>query len=156
METGGSSCMGRRDVYGYHGLILALALLFSPSLAFSGALSGEAVVAVASGEIRSMTTGPAAGDIALRLSLVLSEVYFSVIIEEIYRDPAKEGEPSVESAHILTGRELSQQIGTTKLTELHFVRWVSASEAKLRNGDVQFIIERLSRGKYDVRRSSAP
>ncbi len=112
----------------------------------------RAIEPIVNPKVRYVSTGPSGAGPLLRLTILLSEVYYSVVVEEIFEDPLKEGEPSIESAHLLTGAALGGPLGFSKLTQLGFVRWHSPAEAELANGDMRFILTRTGRGAFSIRR----
>lgn len=126
--------------------------LASVAVAQGADLEARKIDPIANPNVRFSTVGPYGSGPLLRLSLLLSEVYYSVAVEELYEDPLKEGAPSVEAAYLLPGRSIAVLLEESKLTQLQFVRWRSPVEVELTNGDLRFLLRRTGPGQFEVRR----
>lgn len=79
-----------------------------------------------------------------RVSFLLSEIYYSLIIDEIEHNDTKRPREYIKNSYFVNGFELSRKLDIPhkRITSLDFIDWKSKTEFKLKaNSNIQICIE---------------
>ena len=104
-------------------------------------------------DVNTVSTGPRDGGTrALRVSLLVSEIYYSIVVEKIAYG-LTEGDPDVIAAsYYLDGDTIAPKIGLDRFTNLHFLRWISWNEFELQEYKQRFRIRYNQDGSFLIRK----
>ena len=105
--------------------------------------------------VNTVTTGPRDGGTrALRVSLLVSEIYYSIIVEKITYGMT-EGDPDVIAAsYLMDGFETAPKIGIARFTNLHFLRWIAWNEFELKEYEQRFRIRYNQDGSFFIKKAT--
>ena len=89
-----------------------------------------------------------------RVSFSVSEIYYSILVEQITFSGPTGGRRKVTDAFFLNGFKVGEKLGLrlARLTNLKFVKWLAWDTFLLREGKVEFMIKALPDGKFKVGR----
>lgn len=129
-------------------MFLALSI---PSTASAGSLQAtkQAPVSIPL-EVDSVSTGPRQAGKALRVTLLVYEVYYRIAVEEISYG-LTEGDPNVVvGSYFLNGFDVAPHIGQQKLTWLRSVRWHGWNDFELQEQDLRFRVRYRGAGRFEI------
>jgi len=102
-------------------------------------------------DVVSLSTGPRHEGIkGLRISILVAEVYHSVVVEEISYGLTEGDENKIIKSYFIEDLLISRHVGTGPLVNLDFVKWISWDEFELKEGDKHFRIRYMNDGKFKV------
>jgi hypothetical protein len=102
-------------------------------------------------EVDFLTTGPRdSGTRALRVIFLVSEVYYSLAIEDVAYGLTEGDADTISHSYYLNGIDIASAAGQSSLTALNFRRWIKWNEFELEDNGTVFRIRYTPARKFEV------
>jgi len=138
---------------------LCIFLLICSAIVFTdNSYAGEAYITasdyaseIAPLEVDFLSTGPRKnGTKGLRISFIVAEVYYSIVVEEVTYGLTEGDDNKIVKSYFLEDLLISRHTKTGPLVNLSFVKWLSWDEFEVKEGDKHFRIRYMKDGKFKI------
>lgn len=101
--------------------------------------------------VDTVSTGPRDfGERGLRVILSVSEIYYSIAVEEISYG-LTEGDPDIIThSFFLSGFDVAPSIGLRRFTALKFQKWIAWNEFELQENELQFRVRYTPERNFEL------